>query len=370
MGVPSGYRPQLDGLRAIAVVSVAIFHWFHPSVAGVALPLDFLGVGLFFVLSGYLITGILLGTRTRALALGASLWSALRAFVIRRMLRLFPALLIYLTVIALLDLHGDLPGSLYYLTYLGNFRIAALGQWPVGVRHLWSLAVEEQFYLVAPFIFFWVPLRHLRTFLWLVVGLAIAHLAIGYTFGGVPPASFLGLVVGCLVAVEAFRADDPKQSRLLSFLSLWWPAVALFYAGFVVLQSRYDIPRLDPVIYFGGYLAMAGVVWRAAVGLPGMVGRSLDNPVANATGRVSYGLYLWHLPAPAIAAKVLPSVEGFSTVGNLFVYSVTTAVLASLSWFMVERPCNRLKDRFPYVRAESAPPSVDEADLPLADASR
>ena len=129
---------------------------------GVEPPLGKLGVGLFFVLSGYLIAGILLDVRARAEALGASRWRATRAFAMRRMVRLVPALYVYLVAVSVLGFTRPGDGILWHAIYAGNFRIAELGYWPAGVSHLWSLSVEEQFYILAPVFTLFMPTRSIR----------------------------------------------------------------------------------------------------------------------------------------------------------------------------------------------------------------
>ncbi len=172
------YVPALDGLRAVAVVGVLLFH------GGVSwIPGGYLGVDVFFVLSGYLITTLLLRERVRSGTID------LRSFWTRRLRRLLPALLVLLAVVAVAipflvaaperaSVRGD---ALAALAYVANWRFILTDQSyfagaPSPLRHLWSLSVEEQWYLVFPVVMA-VVLRRARRIVPLIVGMAVATLA-------------------------------------------------------------------------------------------------------------------------------------------------------------------------------------------------
>ncbi|MGI8547896.1 MAG: acyltransferase family protein, partial [Gemmatimonadaceae bacterium] len=172
-----GYRPELDGLRAVAVLGVMVFH------SGVALTGGFLGVDMFFVLSGFLITALLM----EEWQTGGSI--SLRAFYARRAIRLLPALLgvlavLWLAVLFLGDRFKTSPAIMlsttgYTLGYMANWVMALhLDEWPTPLGHFWSLAVEEQFYLIWPVLL--VTALTLRAPRWLpIAALSVAILAIG-----------------------------------------------------------------------------------------------------------------------------------------------------------------------------------------------
>ena len=137
-------QPQLDGLRAVAVAAVAWSHWERDYQAGIPFGA---GVHLFFVLSGFLITRILLDVR-QASDRGA----AIRAFYIRRALRIFPAFYVTLLLAWIAGVPLVRESLAWHATYLSNVWIFQMDQWPGSISHLWSLAVEEQFYLAWPFL--------------------------------------------------------------------------------------------------------------------------------------------------------------------------------------------------------------------------
>ena len=168
------YMPQLDGLRAFAVGAVLIRHFFYPErIGGVDFAL--LAVWLFFVLSGFLITGILLRSRDQVEYHGHQRYLELRQFYIRRFLRIFPLYYLVLSIAALLDLSDVRDTIFWHLAYASNYLFAIQGQYGSVTGHLWSLAVEEQFYLLWPALILFAP----RRFLLKVI---ITAIAVGPTF--------------------------------------------------------------------------------------------------------------------------------------------------------------------------------------------
>lgn len=158
----STYMPQLDALRAIAVLAV-MFHHFVPARAQwplfAAIPFGQLGVKLFFVLSGFLITGILLRARSKLGDQPRAVLSALAGFYARRSLRIFPLYYLVIAVCLVLNVPPVRDELLWLATYTLNLRISYQGWYPEHVAHFWSLAVEEQFYLLWPWVVLFAPSR-------------------------------------------------------------------------------------------------------------------------------------------------------------------------------------------------------------------
>jgi peptidoglycan/LPS O-acetylase OafA/YrhL len=160
----AGYMPQLDGLRAIAVIAVLLHHFIDTEYLPLFLsqiPFGYLGVRLFFVLSGFLITGILLRERLAIESGHVTISIAFRQFYIRRFLRIFP---LYYLVIAITLAFGLEEATEYWLslsTYTFNIEISLQGWYPSYFAHFWSLSVEEQYYVFWP----WLILVVRRKFL-------------------------------------------------------------------------------------------------------------------------------------------------------------------------------------------------------------
>jgi len=340
--------PGLDGLRAIAVLGVIAFHVGMPWAQG-----GLLGVGVFFVLSGYLITDILIGQWERRHALD------LRDFWLRRARRLLPALFVLLIAVSayvtfvdpaeLPELRGEvLAAALYVSNWWYIFHhvsyFASFGP-PSPLTHLWSLAVEEQFYLVWPGLL-WLGLRFLprRALLPGTLALAAASaLAMGllYHAGAGPNRVYYGtdtrafalLIGGALAQIWPSRRLENLSARLRTSLEITG-AVGLL--GIFVLFAATN--EYESFLYPAGLtllsLATAGVV--AAVVLPeGRLAKILGQEPLRWLGVRSYGIYLWHYP---VIALTTPSGQaGFSPLRATL--QVAAAIcLAALSWRYIEEP--------------------------------
>jgi peptidoglycan/LPS O-acetylase OafA/YrhL len=339
-GVPGDRLPQLDGLRAVAVAFVMAFH-FIPAVDRVA-PLGSIGVRLFFVLSGFLITRILLASRTR------SIGDALRSFYIRRSLRIFPLFYLVLAVAALMNI-GPVRSTIgWHVTYLTNAYLFERGAWHGSISHLWSLAVEEQFYLVWPCLVLLLPARRLPAVIAaMLVAAPLSRLLIGGPMNSVLPTSCLdSLGAGALLALPSTRRWM-MEAGLLIGVPLLAASLALRYAGYAGIA-------LEVALDFGVSLAAAWIVGRAATGFGGIAGSVLTaRPIVYA-GTISYGLYLYHGFMPYVLGRY---VEGFVTMHwatRAVLLTTSTIVVASVSWRFFEAPILLLKDRLSDRRSRRA----------------
>lgn len=344
------YLPHLDGLRALAVCAVAWSHWMPAWQFG--LPFG-AGVHLFFVLSGFLITRLLLGIDP-----SADRWRSLGRFYLRRLLRLTPAFWLTLAAAWLADVPALRNSLWWHLGYLSNLWIVRDADWHGTLSHFWSLAVEEQFYLVWPWAVLWTPAPWRRTVTWGAVLLgplarmAGSSLGLGEPFLAlVPGGSADSLGLGAWLALCWHdEASDPDASvvlrRRVGFLALGgaagWTLCRVAEAVGVVLPV--------PVLALRQVLQGAVFVWvvdRAAVGCRGRAGRLLGHAALQYLGRISYGVYLAHNFAPDLARALLSAtglapatVEGPA---RLVLLAGVTVAAASLSWFALEAPANRLK---------------------------
>ena len=343
------YQPALDGMRALAVGSVIAYHLDAGFMHG-----GFLGVDTFFVLSGFLITSLLIGE-----------WSQHRtiefaAFWARRARRLLPALLLVLFAVAVytavavpatqLDQYrGD---GLATLFYGANWRFIASGQSyftlfsdASPLRHMWSLAIEEQFYLVWPLIAF-VCLRLARGRQWLlaavcVVGTAASAVTMAALYQRADPSrAYYGtdtraqlLLVGCLLAIVLARWR-PTTGRARTAVSVAG-AVGLAYS----VWAWFQISDTAPWMYRGGYLlfgvAVAAVI--TSVIQPGRfpVRAALSTRPLVWVGRISYGLYLWHWPVIVVCSPDRMGFDGWEL--TVFRLGLTLGI-ATLSYYLVELP--------------------------------
>ncbi len=348
---------QLDGLRAFAVTAVAISHW-TPSFLMKALPWG-TGVQLFFVLSGFLITGILL--RCRPEETNGSLSDALKTFYLRRILRIFPlfyGVLLFCLAVGAGPIRVTWP---WHMAYLSNFYYAYHGHGPAQMDpflHFWSLAVEEQFYLLWPFLVLTVHRRVLPVLLIAVIPFSMffrvvvdridpSIVSVRY----LTPSCLDALGIGALLAVVAHYAGRralARFGRVCAVVGLLGLIVYIgMLPGFVSGVVARRVGHTFLVIFYGGLVA------GAALGFPGIIGRLLSWGPLVYLGTISYGVYVYHYFAPivmeAVAPALFPSVLTHRPL-QLTAYTLFTLIMSVASWHAFERPINQFKDRFPYAR--------------------
>jgi peptidoglycan/LPS O-acetylase OafA/YrhL len=317
------------------------------------------GVQLFFVLSGFLITGILLAARDRMeRSEGSGPWQILRGFYARRFLRIFP---LYYAALALGSLLGAMAlgdSWLWHAAYLSNFYFFFHG-WQPPVSHFWSLAVEEQFYLAWPFVVVFLPRRTLVPVFVAAIGTGVAFRWFGLQFRPdielwslATPGSFDTLGMGALLAFgHRYRSAWLEPFRRARVWLL--PAVAALYA---LAKPSFGVPLAGALEIFLLGIGFAAAVSLAAEGVGGMAGRVLEWSPLLYLGRISYGIYIIHdLVTPAVTEFVrgLPAGVPHGPV-RLVLLTAATVGLASLSWHLMEAPLNRLKGRFQYHREKAA----------------
>ena len=361
---------QLDGLRAVAIGLVLAqhllpLHRLMPNPGGLpphklVPPLGFYGVCLFFVLSGFLITRILLAARDRV-ALGESgVGRQMGVFYARRTLRIFPLYYGTLLALALLDVRHIRERLPWHLTYTGNWLFSMPAAYNAGgfERHLWSLGVEEQFYLVWP----WLILLTPRRLLLAVMALALASGPVWrawFALRGWPwqwaqfptPANLDLLATGGIVAL-AWPHLAARRRLVWSCLVVGLPA-----ALFTVVLYRSDFLLTSRQIWQPTALALcfAAFVGFCGRGLPGLPGALLELRPVLYVGKISYALYVFHNFAPPALRWAIGDRLGASQTWTFGLASLAlTLAAASASWFAFEGPVNRLKRFFPYRREEPA----------------
>jgi peptidoglycan/LPS O-acetylase OafA/YrhL len=348
---PRGTRfGGLDGLRAIAVTLVIIYH-----LGSGILPGGFIGVDVFFVISGFLITALLLRERERTGSVH------LGRFWVRRARRLLPAiaLLVIVCCTAAWMIGGDLLiglglQALGAATFSSNWLAIAAGQsyfdesTPELLRNLWSLAVEEQFYLLWPLLLLLVvllPRRWMRVGVMLIAASASAvAMAVLFIPGDATRVYFgtdthsFGLALGAALAFGAASVDG--RARLARMVqALGWLAVAALLLSSVLLRDDAS------ATYIGGLPLVAvltAVAILAAVQPGSRLARALDARPMAWVGERSYGLYLWHWPVFVLTAA---ATTGASPAARWLVAAVAlviTVVAAQLSYVLVEQPVRRL----------------------------
>lgn len=348
--------PELDGVRGLAILLVLAVHFGltsnPPEPLYSLLRLGWSGVDLFFVLSGFLITGILLDT--------AASPNYFRAFYARRALRIFPLYYVYIAAFffAVLPLAHAFqrpvppgPAQGWYWLYLSNWR-SALGPDYAFLSHLWSLSIEEQFYLVWPPLVLWLGRRRLP---WLCGVLMVAAPILRFVWRDHPyspeflyrltPFRVDTLAWGALLAVIV------RNERALSGLLRWSKILAaLAAAGLAGIFTFYGTKNSQPVVAVAGY-TLLGILYGFVV-LAGFRGWTpLRASLLRTFGKYSYGVYVLHFPlvgyfylAMEPAARLVGRVP--AAIAAFVLGSALALGLARLSWLLLERRFLAWKDRF------------------------
>ena len=326
------FRPDIEGLRAVAVAAVVLFHAGVPGVGG-----GYVGVDVFFVISGFLITSLML----REVADTGEL--SLLRFYARRARRILPASALVLVTVVLAGYHwlGFLRGdeiasdARWAALFGANFNFAAQGvdylqsqAAPSPLQHFWSLAVEEQFYFVWPAVLvllIWLGLRHATPVVLgvaVVASLACSIVQTGGTWAYFSPATRAWeLGAGCLLALagDRLRRIPRGLARVMAGAGL---------GGIVVAALSYDDSTPFP-----GYAAALPVLATVLV-LAGRGDAVLAVAPMRWIGRISYPLYLWHCPVLMIAEQAHGPLTGRTRLALVLV----SVVLAIITYVLVENP--------------------------------
>lgn len=353
-----GYLPGLDGVRALAVLGVLLYHGDLTWMRG-----GFLGVDVFFVLSGFLITTLITEEFGRTGRID------FKRFYLARGRRLLPALLLMLVVVGMLaafvyrdsaaSFRADAIASLFYVTnwwYVISDAsyFEAIGR-PAFLQHLWSLAVEEQFYFIWPALaFVLLKWRGRRGVFWVALGGALLSTAWmiflsvsnGYPTEADPSRVYFGAdthVMGLLLGAALAMVWRPGRlsTRLTAGAQAIVTAIGAL-ALLTVIWFFWQVGEYSPFMYRGGFLVLSAIVCVliAAASHPGApFGRMIGSQPWRYIGQRSYGLYLWHWPIFVITRPVLDiPLEG---VANFVLRFGLTFLVAELSYRYVEIPIRR-----------------------------
>lgn len=352
------YYPALDGLRGLAILLVVLYHNFgfiNYSIFG------WIGVDLFFVLSGYLITRILLSS------LNSPHYA--RNFFLKRILRIFPLYYLCLIIFIILlpaiglyknELQYDVDNQWWFWFYLQNwllsFNFPTTGNY---LNHFWSLAVEEQFYLVWPFIILWLrsPKKLLVFVLGVLLLLLIARSIVWmyrfphlnyttvYTFTRID-----GICIGCILALIHRINYDFLRTRMAIIVI----ALAIMNFGFYFLNQSGDFPYLAFVGYTT-FAAMFGLlVHESVTGDTKLINLIFKNPLLRFFGIISYGLYVFHWPLYLMTAPFLYTFffknihlsQELSKLGTSLIATMLAIGVSIISYYFFELKFLKLKEKF------------------------
>lgn len=349
----------LDSLRAIAVFFVTVSHWFPIKHVINKAPNGVIGVETFFVLSGFLITRILIESRLKAEELSIGKITAFKNFFFRRALRIFP--IYYLLIFILLIFHDwtgtNIKGAfIYFATYTSNFYFYHLQAWDGMISHFWTLAVEEQFYLLWPWIILFVNKKYLLQVILFFIAIGICSQYI-----------LREIEMGDILSISCFDAFG--LGALLSWLTVFKPQalrsfykiICLFALACLIIYAigLYQHWMYIPVRTLVSVIALwiiTYVVYMDKEKRQVQFSFVLNNRLLVFIGKISYGVYLYHRILPSLTNEVLnrylnnpfPFPEKYR-VYVLFIENFALLILISwLSWILIEAPLLKLKKYFTY----------------------
>jgi len=357
---PKKHIPALDGLRGLAILAVFFHHYGAGGVdssstwvrwTATVCGLGWSGVDLFFVLSGFLITGILLDTKSDP--------AYYRKFYARRALRIFPIYYLFALIALMLVPFGTWrPGHLFFLVYLGYPAATiwpGLVHLPIRITHLWSLSVEEQFYLVWPWTIkkLGAPAKILFFCVILFLGALAFRTAFPAWAYGALPSRMDGLALGAGLAI-IFRGNLWERCRQLAFPTLAVSVTAVI----LICIVRHTTAHADRVICTVGFSLIVLAYAALLVLSLGPLARLFSTRILRTFGRYSYGMYLYHFPLTSVFEHAKPFFAALPLGSIIYVAAclVANVAIAAASFHFFEQPMMRLKKRFDYTdEVDSAP---------------
>jgi len=330
------YRPEIDGLRCIAVLAVVFFHFSVPGFSG-----GFVGVDIFFVISGFLIGGILwqeLATKGKV---------SFARFYMRRLRRLAPAFVVMAVITSIFAYYILLPfefrefgkaliSSTVYLSNVLFFRQS--GYFDSGadekiLLHTWSLSVEEQFYIFLPFLILIFAKHHKALHIALAIIATLSLLAcIWFTRSSHTATFFLfpfrawELLVGVLLAIYGQKTQENWRHGPAAS----WAGMALLLGAIGFVQAGDNFPGTQALFPVAG---TAMVIWNGRDDNP--VNRALSSPIPVFIGLISYSLYIWHWPILTLSQYYFGGYGSGLVAAQWLLFAI---VVATASWWFVERP--------------------------------
>lgn len=351
-----GHIPELDALRGIGIAVVVLHHTFPEALSKTLAHLLTFGwafMDSFFVLSGFLITGILLDSKDKP--------DFFKNFFAKRALRILPIYYVVITALTLaVYITGDFmpewgsPG--WFFVYLGNIPTAIISEFPsfagYGFAHLWSLQIEEQFYLLFPLLVRFVPLPVLTR---LLVGMVLLSPTLRIALYWIAPDNWLapfvflpcrwdGLALGALIAIR-YRSGPwlIRKSPLLAW-TFFWVAMTALLGWYDAYGS--GVPIRTVGILLAAIASAHLIVWLIECRGSVLSAVFRVEPLQY-LGRISYGVYLFHWPLLSALAHLNPTLFGLEGVPRLLVVGPLSLALAALSWHFFESPLLRLRNRIP-----------------------
>lgn len=342
------YIKQFDTLRAIAVIMVILSHWIVTLSTVVRNRLGSFGVDIFFVLSGFLITSILLYNKDDLKS------KTFKNFYLRRTLRIFP--IYYFVILLVISATNIKIPYLYFITYTSNYYFYNIGYFDTILSHFWSLAAEEQFYLIWPAIILYTPKNYL-------IHSIITFSAIGFISQYISGINFIAsvLTVNCFHAfgagaLLAWVVIYKKEYLHKFFICIM--IIALFCLSDLIRSILYNIENYRIIRTENTVLSLLAITYIVINQdkTTSLFKYFFDSQILIFIGKISYGVYVYHAFIPILTKKLLidrifePLPSSFKN--NIVIIStgnfIILLALAWISYKYIEKPILNLKTRFEY----------------------
>ena len=351
------YFKQIDSLRFFAVLLVLCTHWLHTVPLVQQLKLGTIGVELFFVISGFLISLQLYKFKAAINANGNSLKSTLKNFYIRRVLRIFPLYYFILLLATFINKGELLDAFLWNLSCTTNFYFIQLQYWPGNFSQFWSLSVEDHFYIFWPLIVLMTNRENIIA--WMV---GIACFSVGFrVYSFYDSYDFMLLMIHTVSCLDLFM-----MGALLAYVYFYKPTffikasnnkylkITILLAFSILFFVFVKMPQWELFNWVFQRFLM-GVVYLCVLGffvsgIKGRVGMLLENRLLIRLGKLSYGIYLIHNFVPGILLPI--KALNVPLVVEFFLYFVVTIVLSEISYRFIENPVRDLNRFFIIKSAE------------------
>lgn len=350
------YFPQLDGIRTIAIGLVLVHHWLPSNHFINKIPNGSIGVTLFFVLSGYLINDILLKNRVSS---WGGFCKVYQTFIIRRTLRIFPIYFITLAVVTILPklsltIETDFyTHPIYYLTYTYNHLLDKTNNWQDALSPYWTLAVEEQFYIIWAVIILLVSNnQQTKIFLWATVVLGIIFrfyfVSLQKSHGLITITCIDSFAWGGVFALYKLENKQDTLQKILKYLSV--PSFLLFL--YIVIYANSD-ESLIKVLFLRTTVACLStyLILIVTQNPNNLVKKFLILKPMILLGKISYGIYVYHMIVPLLFGMVINRLRINLPIDSHLVSISILIIFSYFSFILIENPINHLKKYFHYPKA-------------------
>ncbi|HEV7621033.1 MAG TPA: acyltransferase [Flavisolibacter sp.] len=351
------YIKQFDSVRGIAVLFIIVYHWV-PAEIFKAIPIGFNVVDVFFVLSGFLITRILLESKNKAYEAGIKTPSVFANFFVRRALRIFPIYYLLIFLVLLID-HIDKTKLAYLLTYTFNFYSFNTQQWDDNFAHLWSLSVEEQFYLFWPWIILLVNKKYIPHVILIctAVGIITEYIFRNNVYGQVIPFTCLdslgiGAFLSWIFVTKPFLFQKAyRVSAFAAAIFVTWFCLDLLFGQLMFLPTRLTLSAISAWL-------ISYIVYKGLSNKKNNLGFMLNNKILINVGKMSYGIYVYHFALPNYSWHVFLKINSyFPAINNAATLIIENFILLMfvswLSYNYFELPITKLKKYFALAKKDA-----------------